>query len=1302
MVRVGWFCIAFLCVILSSCAGSSPVVTPADNTTPVLTDSLDGFSLTVDPASLLEGTRAAAFTLAVESQPDQTVVRINAAQARSLKALYCTLSFDPERYTPVAAAPVFDPERQLYLDVTPERGVLEYGQVLRDALAQPGFSGDGALAAITFAHAGQPPVVERSVCAPPVKPAARAELMLEAMDTLVWPYANPGDYNEDGLVGVSDLTPLGVHFNKTSASADWNAARVADGNDDGAITVADITTIGQNFNAFVEGYNVYMSPDLPGASTGPFSADDLLGSVTRENAVSNDGEPLWFMFPFLDVIENDYLWVVPYHGDEVGIASNWTNGPLDTVAQLALAEPALEGRGARVDPYLSYADESLTFTLTDGSAGDVSASDDTRWLVWPEEAGAFTPGTGELVFDPSFSGTLYVSASYQGGSCFPFALAVLHSPNQKLTSFFRNAYEPHARITASPPCGRAWLTTLISARSSIDYNYNIQQCLWKHNGRTTIQQGPWESFTGHKWDFSIDLPEGMHKFELEVIDGTGMTDEASVIVPVTPHNWANDVIAQASPTEGWAPLTVRFHPIWSNMTIDDVASIDVDVDSDGRVDLVNVDRNGFEYTYLKEGIYRAWFIYKMELGKTYRYGLIITVFPNSSEPDRPWIDVLYTPHFGYAPLVVDVEIRWWDPIPAQAELKHHANELDKPASSIDWNPGSTSPTHATLTFTAPGEYNHTFWVVGSSGSAAYHGITVRVWEVAQTDPPPTCTLEGSPSEGAPPLEVEFDADWIPGGSTDVVWAGVTGLADNGLFCPTDKIDHLTQNQHYTYKRTYPQTGTYVEKLYVIDSNFRVAEDWVEIVVAGEYNNKPWINVTCTPDRGLAPLTTHLVVDYGDFDGDPVTLSEKKPTGWEEVPGAAPYDLTFPLYDPGLYEFTFRVNDNRGGSAEATAVVLVGERRNVTVVEIDTYEVDVEKTSDGKPVVTYSRWTGEKTVTNNTFNENVYVNDWSTPEQIVDDAGYYVETEPNGADNGFETFVYDPHVAHLYHLLGQWSSGGSKAKSTSALTWSTPELIEGNQNMGANMSLAVIGGYPALAGYQNEAPDSTVTKDLLYFYSEDDGTGGLDWHLTTIDANDTAGLYINLIQGVSAPQVAYIAKTAEDHYQLRFASGADAAGSSWNTPVTVFDDQGIYGIDFPPALCLVDGHPLLIWGDNFGMLELSLADDAAGTSWSPAAALTIGGYRPTLVAMTDTQLALIYLSLDRTKLEMLPGSYDPSLDSLEFSDAITVYEFGAAENAEYLNYDVCYTAGEAFPSIALVDSSTDPDSMHYVTFEPQPE
>jgi hypothetical protein len=173
----------------------------------------------------------------------------------------------------------------------------------------------------------------RTVSAPPMGEASATVLSYNAgAATLSWRYYNHGDYNQDGLVGISDLTPLGQHYGEGSPLSGGqpfppdSQGAVIDGNGDGLINISDITQIGQNYGVRVEGYRIYAAE-----VTYPYPAEPaepnregamLLATVDIDAGSSIPGERRRFYSQVVPTEEEQYYWVRPYHGYADGVASN--------------------------------------------------------------------------------------------------------------------------------------------------------------------------------------------------------------------------------------------------------------------------------------------------------------------------------------------------------------------------------------------------------------------------------------------------------------------------------------------------------------------------------------------------------------------------------------------------------------------------------------------------------------------------------------------------------------------------------------------------------------------------------------------------------------------------------------------------------------------------------------------------------------------------------------------------------------------------------------------------------------------
>ncbi|MBN2082894.1 hypothetical protein JW859_11915 [bacterium] len=284
--------------------------------------------------------------------------------------------------------------------------------------------GTGAVAGelLSLVFSAGPEAVQRAVSAVNDDPRSVAELSASGggdylVADLWWTELNIGDYNNNGLVEVADLTPIGIYYNQEVAAADDpELLEVVDGNRDGYITVHDITPIGQNYNTHIDGYRLYaaftanpQTADFklyPAASTAIYPRDtlyNLMDELAKKKRLVYHRNDLPVEDPSGVWQGGQVSFQVRAYADDDGAL---TEGPASNAVQLTYG--GLPGPPDWSDPVNAAGITDAWGDMVDGEAGvwvefgdayDVDG-DDVYYRLYYDEADGFLFGEASILEVP--------------------------------------------------------------------------------------------------------------------------------------------------------------------------------------------------------------------------------------------------------------------------------------------------------------------------------------------------------------------------------------------------------------------------------------------------------------------------------------------------------------------------------------------------------------------------------------------------------------------------------------------------------------------------------------------------------------------------------------------------------------------------------------------------------------------------------------------------------------------------------------------------------------------------------------
>ena len=518
--RIGFFSQGFAVLTAAFCAACTASGEGQLVNVPTTPASDERLTLTIWEAdsALERGELSGDFTLHTRIEGDQLVATIEASAAVDLRALYFDVQYEAARLHPLSARStgLLDPSGALLeLAYLAEPGRVYHGQVLSRPQERHGFYGTAVLAELRFG-AG-PASSVRSASLAPTSPLS-ATILSVVDDKLTWGYYNQGDYNQDSLVTINDLTPLGQNFGESVAPAAFPAdseEAVVDGDGNGEINITDITPIGANFGRQVESYNIYAQPTgiaYPASPAAPSTVSPTATVMYSAHLPQAGQGRLRYEFSLLPEQLGLFSWVRPAEGTSEGTPSNMLQVPAGNETPVASLE---------ANPGSGFAPLEVAF--------DASASSDEDGSIVKYE----WDFDGDGDFDLDTGAVPVAQHTYDQPGTFNATVRVTDDGNETATALrVISVSEPQgegpvAVIMVSAQLGDAPFLVLFDASTSVPGEFGIETYEWDFDGDGTFD----ETTAAPTADFTYDTP-GTYFPLLRITDEINLTDEQDTVIVV--------------------------------------------------------------------------------------------------------------------------------------------------------------------------------------------------------------------------------------------------------------------------------------------------------------------------------------------------------------------------------------------------------------------------------------------------------------------------------------------------------------------------------------------------------------------------------------------------------------------------------------------------------------------------------------------------------------------------------------------------------------------------------------------------
>ncbi|MCC7478043.1 PKD domain-containing protein [bacterium] len=774
--------------------------------------------------------------------------------------------------------------------------------------------------------------------------------------TLSWTDYLPGDFDNNGLVSGTDLTPIGLHFRKTvsyrdpadangvdiwpsgeptdtggvqpgtplpntSGAYNWMLARV-DGDGNAVINVADLVAIAQNWGCHVDGYRIYVKgPGEPDYALLDNTEDPNLPMTLRRedftaklpSGIQDFSRPVVYSFNHIFGLDGAYQYIVKGYDSSTGLE---TPGSLSITVDSASGGIVASGLRA----ILSADPTSGVLPLTVNFDGELSVGRIAR-VEWD--------WNGDGIYDFNSGSSLKTSHTYLQNISAAATMRIIDVSGQIDTASVNISVDapegnkaPLAALVSDENSGTAPLKVNFDASGSQDSDGQILVHEWDFDGDGVFDLN---SGTIATTSNTYAVPSS-YNAQVRVTDDDGGSSVASVALSVLAPSGNVPPVAALScdPSSGTFPLQVSFDSSGSIDLDGQIIQHNWDFDGDGSVDLSTGTVATAVHTYNSNASFNAKVTVVDDDGDSASAQVAVSVqSPAGNVPPQAALSA--SPSKGVVPLTVDFDAT--GSFDADGQIVKHEWDFDGD-DLVDLNTGTQGTT--SFEFDLNATYQVKLTITDDQGATAMAVATIAAQSPAG-NAPPLAALIATPTAGSPPMDVSFDAS----GSIDLDGQIVKHEWDlDGDGSYESNTGTVPSNN-----KQYVNNGVVIAKLRVTDDDGGEATATIDIDVSttGPDSQPPQVTLSATPvsgevdhhDESGVEVNDGLSVDFSalaidsdgtveqfqwDFDGDGVfdfsSGDDSTVTNIYEIAGS--------------YQARVRVIDNDGDVAVSAPLLITVE------------------------------------------------------------------------------------------------------------------------------------------------------------------------------------------------------------------------------------------------------------------------------------------------------------------------------------------------------------------------------------------